>query len=111
MTIHTPVPVHASEIPYVFGNLSVSNQLFLKPTSAPTTQAATLADVMSSYWVNFAKTGNPNGSGLPTWPAYTDAGGTVMALGTAVQAECETGTERFRFLNEFRNNGSLTIKF
>jgi para-nitrobenzyl esterase len=28
---------------------------------------------MSSYWVNFAKSGNPNGLGLPTWPAFTNA--------------------------------------
>ena len=26
---------------------------------------------MSSYWINFAATGNPNGEGLPDWPAYT----------------------------------------
>jgi len=34
-----------------------------------------LADAMSSYWVNFAATGNPNGKGLPEWPAYNQKKG------------------------------------
>jgi para-nitrobenzyl esterase len=34
-----------------------------------------LADTMSSYWVNFAATGNPNGKGLPQWPAFNQKKG------------------------------------
>ena len=30
-----------------------------------------LADTMSTYWVNFAASGNPNGKGLPEWPVYS----------------------------------------
>jgi para-nitrobenzyl esterase len=39
-----------------------------------------LADEMSRYWVNFARTGNPNGAGLPEWPTFTPADGRTLIL-------------------------------
>ncbi len=39
---------------------------------------AAIAQAMNAYWVNFAKTGNPNGAGLPAWPAYSAAGDTLL---------------------------------
>jgi para-nitrobenzyl esterase len=43
-----------------------------------------LADMMSSYWVNFATNGNPNGNGLPQWPLYSQKSDQAMVLGDTV---------------------------
>ena len=53
---------HAAEIAYVFQTLNPNRPFQIRDFE--------LADQMSSYWVNFAATGNPNGKGLPPWPAY-----------------------------------------
>jgi para-nitrobenzyl esterase len=65
---------HTGEVAYVFNDLKFLNRPF-----EPVDQQ--LADTMSSYWVNFAKNGNPNGNGLPEWPAYNTTGNKVMILG------------------------------
>ena len=40
---------------------------------------------MSSYWVNFARKGDPNGAGLPNWPSYREPSDTLMVFGDAIQ--------------------------
>ena len=71
---------HASEIRYVFDNLSQID----RPWTDVDRQ---LADTMSSYWVNFATTGDPNGKGLPKWPAYQEKIDQAMGLGDKIEAE------------------------
>jgi len=62
---------HSAEIPYVFNNLAAP-RTFPGQSSvrlmAGNPAEEGLADQMSSYWVNFARTGDPNGPGLPRWP-------------------------------------------
>ena len=59
---------HGGEIAYVFGTLGTA--VFGPPPPPPTRQDQAVSWMAQSYWVNFAKTGDPNGAGLPAWPRY-----------------------------------------
>ena len=56
---------HATEIPFVFDTVAEKYGKDLTDADRATAKAA------NAYWANFAKTGNPNGAGLPKWPAYS----------------------------------------
>jgi Carboxylesterase type B len=62
-------PGHGTDIAFVFDNLGERG--FGPPPPPPTAEDKEVARIMSAYWVNFAKTGNPNGKNLPNWPAYS----------------------------------------
>jgi para-nitrobenzyl esterase len=62
-----------------------------------------LADVMSSYWVRFATSGNPNGPGLPAWPAFAPASPKVMVLGEASGARTMPDAPARHFFEIARN--------
>ena len=71
---------HAAEIVYVFHNLGLSERPW-EPLDR------TLADTLSSYWVNFATNGDPNGQSLPDWPPYDRKTDLVMELGNHIEVQ------------------------
>ena len=75
----SPAPMlgafHGMEIAYVFNNLDAD----------PKAEDQALANAMSRYWVQFAKTGDPNVEGLPAWPAFTPAEDAHLEFGAAIR--------------------------
>lgn len=85
---------HSSEIPYVLNTLYMSDRPFAE-------EDRKIAGMMSSYWANFAATGDPNGKGLPRWNA---AGNNpeVMEVGDKTEPIPVAGNgEKFAFFEKF----------
>ena len=72
---------HTDEIPYVFGNLGKGFFVYSgKGRGGPRPEAVGMSDLMGRYWVNFARTGDPNGPGLPAWSPFDAATSKAMIL-------------------------------
>jgi para-nitrobenzyl esterase len=64
---------HTSEVPFAYHNLAKWKRPWQK-------RDFKMEEIMTAYWVNFIKTGDPNGKGLPLWKAYDRAVGNIMVL-------------------------------
>jgi para-nitrobenzyl esterase len=82
---------HGCEVSYVFRTL---NARWGAPEATPGDQA--LAQTMNTYWADFAKTGDPNRSGLPLWPAYNTQNEAILDIGPDGRAVGEPDPRKAR---------------
>jgi para-nitrobenzyl esterase len=82
---------HSDDIEYVFGTLDTRPGAVWRP------EDRRLSEQMMSYWSNFAKTGDPNGPGLPPWPKY-DSADSLIHLDSAITSGPDTLRPRYEFL-------------
>jgi carboxylesterase type B len=86
---------HTSEVPYVLNTLSQSDRPFAQKDRE-------IADTLSSFWVNFATSGDPNGKGLPRWPAVSPEAATTMEVGDHFRPiPVASSPERLEFYRRF----------
>jgi para-nitrobenzyl esterase len=84
---------HAAEIAYVFGNF---------PWPFPWQDADhKLSDAITSYWVNFASTGNPNGNGVPNWPVYNAAEDQSLEFGDQIAVRANVNKAGLDFFDGY----------
>jgi para-nitrobenzyl esterase len=84
---------HSDDIEYVFGTLDTRPGWNVRPEDRK------LSDEVMTYWTNFAKTGDPNGAGLPTWPKL-DADDSLIHLNEPITAGPDSLRTRYAFLLE-----------
>ena len=88
-----PGSFHACEIAFTFDNAEICDHY-----SGGTPEAFALSKQISTAWVNFARTGNPNHDGLPHWPAYTSKQRATMYLDTPCEVRNNPEREGLRLI-------------
>jgi para-nitrobenzyl esterase len=82
---------HSAEIPYAMGNLDLDDRYAWEPADHK------VSGTMQAYFLNFIKTGNPNGQGLPDWPTYSP-GTNYQRMRIDVESAAEPEPHRDRYV-------------
>jgi para-nitrobenzyl esterase len=90
-----PGPFHACEISFTFDNAEICDHY-----SVGDPDAFVLSKQISTAWVNFARTGNPNHNGLPRWPAYTTAVRATMYFDTPCEVRNDPEGKGLRLITQ-----------
>jgi para-nitrobenzyl esterase len=82
--------MHCFELPFCFNNIARCENM-----TGGGKEAYVLADKVSQAWINFARVGNPNHKGLPTWPVYNAAATPTMHLDNTCEVKPQMDKELF----------------
>jgi para-nitrobenzyl esterase len=82
---------HGAETEYVFGRPSASGRM----------EDAQVSQLMRRYWINFARSTDPNGPGLPIWPAFSDNASVAMVFDRNSGARRLPNLDRMRAIDSF----------
>ena len=95
---------HSSELPYVFGTLDTAARPY-------TAQDRSVSSTLNSYWANYVKTGNPNGSGLQEWPRHTPAAPQLMELAEPARARAVLEPAKLSLFERYIQSGGVLRAF
>jgi para-nitrobenzyl esterase len=88
----SPGALHAAEVGLLFGRVGADDE------GDP--QAEEVGETMRAYWINFARTGDPNGPGLPQWPVYDEAADRWLVIDETPAVRSGVVRDRLDFLEE-----------
>jgi para-nitrobenzyl esterase len=83
---------HSDDIEYVFGTLDT------RPGETVRPEDRELSEAMMTYWTNFARTGDPNGAGVPNWPKYDTTDNSIIHLNSPITSGPDATYGRYLFL-------------
>ena len=93
---------HGAELPYVFGFPPIELLKKYEPAYKATLHSR-IEDEIQSYWTNFAKTGDPNRPGLPTWPVFNDKATQILDMGDTFVAGDLANRRALKLLDEYHD--------
>ncbi len=94
---------HAGELPYAYGNLWRHPGLYDESDLE-------LSEIMQSYWVNFAKTGDPNGEGLPQWDMRKKGQDKLIRLDSEIRMEEDPNLEIYKVIDKYMDEEAAKLK-